>query len=131
MIGKIRSIVSLRIQSECGKIRTRITPQMDTFCAVSWLRRFINSWVIVPGFPNDLLLSAKLIHVWCCKFCKSWIISERGYDFFTIIRFKIITTFSHSTSSISLQFHFCRIVTLELLLQPRCNFLNFLNVCRC
>ena len=27
--------VSLRIQSECGKIRTRITPNMDTFYAVS------------------------------------------------------------------------------------------------
>ena len=26
--------VSLRIQSECGKIRTRITPNMDTFYAV-------------------------------------------------------------------------------------------------
>ena len=27
--------VSLRIQSECGKIRTRITPNMDTFHAVN------------------------------------------------------------------------------------------------
>ena len=27
--------VSLRIQSECGKIRTRITPNTDTFYAVS------------------------------------------------------------------------------------------------
>ena len=27
--------VSLRIQSECGKIRTRITPNADTFYAVS------------------------------------------------------------------------------------------------
>ena len=26
--------VSLRIQSECGKIRTRITPNTDTFYAV-------------------------------------------------------------------------------------------------
>ena len=26
--------VSLRIQSECGKMRTRITPDMDTFYAV-------------------------------------------------------------------------------------------------
>ena len=27
--------VSLRIQSECGKLRTRITPNTDTFYAVS------------------------------------------------------------------------------------------------
>ena len=29
--------VSLRIQSECGKIRTRISPNTDTFCRVMWL----------------------------------------------------------------------------------------------
>ena len=29
-----RYFVSLRIQSECGKMRTRITPNTDTFCAV-------------------------------------------------------------------------------------------------
>ena len=29
-----RNSVSLRIQSECGKIRTRITPDTDTFYAV-------------------------------------------------------------------------------------------------
>ena len=28
-------LISLHIQSECGKIRTRITPNMDTFHAVS------------------------------------------------------------------------------------------------
>ena len=32
--GEIR-IVSLCIRSECGKMRTRITPNMDTFYAVS------------------------------------------------------------------------------------------------
>ena len=31
-----REIVSLRIQSECGKMRTRITPNTDTFHAVLW-----------------------------------------------------------------------------------------------
>ena len=31
---EIRYFVSLRIQSECGKIRTRITPNTDTFYAV-------------------------------------------------------------------------------------------------
>ena len=34
--------VSLRIQSECGKIRTRITPNMDTFHALSY-----NFWIII------------------------------------------------------------------------------------
>ena len=29
--------VSLRIQSECGKIRTRITPNIDTFYAVKMM----------------------------------------------------------------------------------------------
>ena len=29
--------VSLRINSECGKIRTRITPNTDTFCAVYYI----------------------------------------------------------------------------------------------
>ena len=35
-----RYSVSLRIQSECGKIRTRITPNRDTFYAVSRFRKF-------------------------------------------------------------------------------------------
>ena len=30
-----RYSVSLRIQSECGKIRTRLTPNKDTFYAVN------------------------------------------------------------------------------------------------
>ena len=33
--GEIR--VSLRIQSECGKMRTRITPNTDTFYAVVFI----------------------------------------------------------------------------------------------
>ena len=35
-----RYSVSLRIQSECGKMRTRITPNTDTFYAVL-LRRIV------------------------------------------------------------------------------------------
>ena len=34
-----RYSVSLHIQSKCGKIRTRITPNTDTFYAVNVLRR--------------------------------------------------------------------------------------------
>ena len=33
--------VSLRIQSECGKMWTRITPNMDTFHAVDDLMNFL------------------------------------------------------------------------------------------
>ena len=32
--------VSLRIQFECGKIRTKVTPNSDTFHAVSLTRKF-------------------------------------------------------------------------------------------
>ena len=35
-----RYSVSLRIQFECGKIRTRITPTMDTFYAVELSRKY-------------------------------------------------------------------------------------------
>ena len=37
---KLTCIVSLRIQSECGKIRTRKTPNTDTFHAVQWSNIF-------------------------------------------------------------------------------------------
>ena len=32
---KYGEILSFRIQSECGKMRTRVTPNMDTFYAVT------------------------------------------------------------------------------------------------
>ena len=35
-----RYSVSLRIQSKCGKIRTRNTPNTDTFHSVIFIRRF-------------------------------------------------------------------------------------------
>ena len=39
--------VSLRIQSKCGKIRTRITPNTDTFYAVmcNRVKEWLNIWV--------------------------------------------------------------------------------------
>ena len=40
-LSKERYRVSLRIQSECGKIRTRITPITDTFYAVYVLPKFV------------------------------------------------------------------------------------------
>ena len=42
-------IVSLRIQSECGEIRTRITPNMDTFYGVTGfgkLAKYVSRWGI-------------------------------------------------------------------------------------
>ena len=40
-----RYSVSLRIQSECGKMQTRITPDTDTFYAVRWLFSLMESWI--------------------------------------------------------------------------------------
>ena len=40
--------VSLRIQSECGKMQTRITPNTDTFYAVH------SYGVLLCGFLKDL-----------------------------------------------------------------------------
>ena len=34
-------VILVRIQSECGKIRTRITPIMDTFHAVQLSEKFL------------------------------------------------------------------------------------------
>ena len=45
-----RSGVSLRIQSECGKIRTRITPNTDIFYAVSY-----------KEFNSKILIKIKLL----------------------------------------------------------------------
>ena len=33
-----RYVISLRIHFECGKMWTRITPNTDTFCAVSFIK---------------------------------------------------------------------------------------------
>ena len=46
--------VSVRIQSEYGKMRTRITPNTDTFYAVIKLTKFDERW-------DELKLKLKLI----------------------------------------------------------------------
>ena len=46
-----RCSVSFRIQSECGKIRTRITPNTDTFYSVG----YINFSIVKFGFPDKIL----------------------------------------------------------------------------
>ena len=44
-----RYLESFRIQSKCGKIRTRITPNTDIFCAVNWIR--FGLLVVILKFP--------------------------------------------------------------------------------
>ena len=55
-----RYSVSLRNQSECGKIRTRITPNTDTFYAVS-VASFLKSSPVLMSrrliFPRSITLS--------------------------------------------------------------------------
>ena len=87
--------VSLRIQSECGKIWTRITPNTETFYAA---KTNSNNLIV----PNRTKFSTKLSHSWVdinCKTCDSmrhhknmlwftlwdWINTEfiyRGYSHF-------------------------------------------------
>ena len=50
-----RYSVSLRIQSECAKMRTRITPNTDTFYAVNPTTLSINSMTIEPKDSVELL----------------------------------------------------------------------------
>ena len=52
-----RYSVSLRIQSECGKMRTRITPNTDTFYAVQIIFIMTNILVIDSERVNELLIS--------------------------------------------------------------------------
>ena len=60
-----RYSVSLRIQSGCGKMRTRITPKTDTIYAVFSLKYL---WGIASAFSkstlNLFLLKSSLIDVW-------------------------------------------------------------------
>ena len=48
--------ISLRIQSECGKMRTRKTPNMDTFHAIHrmWHHLWINLFHATGVFPYPL-----------------------------------------------------------------------------
>ena len=81
--------VSLRIQSECGKMRTRITPNTDTFHAVTCLPviwkvvALVLPWKI---FPGDRLKYSDLIFFWddFQRLCSS---------FFEKLPWKIVTFF--------------------------------------
>ena len=81
--------VSLRIQSECGKMRTRITPNTDTFHAVTRLPviwkvvALVLPWKI---FPGDRLKYSDLIFFWddFQRLCSS---------FFEKLPWKIVTFF--------------------------------------
>ena len=61
--------VSPRIQSECGKIRTRITPNTDTFHAVHCLKVYLE-----PSHISEMDAFAEIVHGWKLKasnyFCK-------------------------------------------------------------
>ena len=52
-----RCSVSLRIQFECGKIRTRITPTMDTFYAIELSRKYAHKGYVTffPSYSNITL----------------------------------------------------------------------------
>ena len=60
-----RCSVSLQIQSECGKIRTRITPNTDTFYAACYYLT-ANRWVL-PSLGMNIWLDVCCI-LSCCIF---------------------------------------------------------------
>ena len=82
-----RYSVSLRIQSECAKIQTRITPNTDTFHAV----------IIISKLPAMMLL-LNFTDVIKKKFlvCKLYI----GHD----IKFLIVSNLSMSISAVTFKF---------------------------
>ena len=59
--------VSLRIQSECGKIRTRITPNTDTFLAVFDLMecKYVGRNKVIHKVQVTLF-GSKLVETLCC-----------------------------------------------------------------
>ena len=52
--------VSLRIQSECGKMRTRITPNTDTFHAVKLINNELKCTEIFNNFFNCTIKELKI-----------------------------------------------------------------------
>ena len=76
--------VSLRIQSECGKIQTRITPNTDTFYAVFFYAEFLlqssdyvsdtcytESSIPLTKTKRFDVISSSLFHDGDCLLCKS------------------------------------------------------------
>ena len=55
--------VYLRIQSECGKIRTRISPNTDTFYGVSHMNRK-QRWKLVNVFIQWSKTNSGIFHGW-------------------------------------------------------------------
>ena len=55
-----RYSISLRIQSKCGNMRTRITPNKDTFCAVKYKN---HSFITVHSF----IFSHLFVKIFCSK----------------------------------------------------------------
>ena len=52
-------ILILRIQSKCGKMRTRITPKTDTFFALYWVLNLLIASSGLTFFVNALLIERR------------------------------------------------------------------------
>ena len=67
----VKRSISLRIQSECGKVRTRITPNTDTFYAVivkhlcrSFFTKFVNCFSqLTIFFTLSMLIYCFIVEV--------------------------------------------------------------------
>ena len=81
-----RYSVSLRIQSECGKIWTRITPNTDTFYAVyfSYLHKNVAEAYSEPSRTSKMQLFAKIVNGFqpLIIFAKSFILDvQLGFEY--------------------------------------------------
>ena len=60
-ISRIRILRVSRMQSECGKIRTRKTPKKDTFHAVHWSSTIIDYSIIIDyGWTEEIKLTVPI-----------------------------------------------------------------------
>ena len=74
-----RYSVSLRVQSECGKIRTRIIPNMDTFYAVYSLSFLLTLTGIALSIQlNSIYWNQKIVQ---CNKKKFYIFNKSKIDF--------------------------------------------------
>ena len=93
-----RYSVSLRIQSECGKIRTRITPNTETFHAVlpihlfsQWEKKFFK---LILKFTNDF---DNLVNVNFAQRFLLWAWFDKGLIFLRICLTVRVTSLLYRT----------------------------------
>ena len=73
----LRYSVSLRIQSECGKMRTRISLHKDTFYAV-FITMSLTSWITtLRTLQRKYLVVILFIYLLIYFFCETW----QSFDF--------------------------------------------------